>query len=89
MFCAVGWVHRAVYDRLLVVIVGVGVFLVFPLAASSASVSAPSWNGAWAETTAGDPQGHIYLREASGSATVTGTTRSATVRSTRRTTAAS
>jgi hypothetical protein len=69
---AVGRVHRAVYDRLLVVIVGVGVFLGFPLAASSASISVPSWNGAWAETTAGDPQGHIYLSEASGSATVTG-----------------
>jgi len=73
MFCAMEWVlHRAVRGRVLVAIVGVGVVLGLPLGASSASVSAPSWNGTWAESTAGDPQGHIYLSEMPGSATVTG-----------------
>jgi hypothetical protein len=42
-------------------------------AAAQTRVAAPSWNGTWTETVSGDPAGHIYLTQKSGSSKVTGT----------------
>jgi len=73
MFSAVARALRfANHGRVVAVLAGVGVFLVAPLTSSAASLAASTWNGTWTENVAGDPQGHIYLTEAPGSATVTG-----------------
>ncbi len=51
-----------------------GVLLLVPALSAAQPQAAPvSWNGTWTETVSGDPNGHIYLTQAPGSSTVTGT----------------